>query len=525
MRNDLDGAAPVRLAELIAALSLATDLGMGHPLEHALCSCVLAVRLGDALGLDAPALREVYYQALLRYIGCNAETHTLAAVVGDELAMRRDFAAIDNGNQGAVLSLMLRYIRESNAGAPPLQLAREVVRGLLAGREIQASFAGHCEVAQRLGARLGFEAPIIVALGQLYERWDGRGLPRGLKGEEITPAVLIVALAQDALTVRRLGGVDAAVGMARQRSGGAYDPRMVDCFCGQAPALFAGLDEAPSWETVLGMEPGARSYLAEDQLDTACQAMADFADLKSPYTLGHSSGVAELAAGAAQRYGLPAADVTAIRRAGWLHDLGRVGVSISIWDKPGALTETEWERVRMHPYYTERVLARSPALSSLGRLAAYHHERLDGSGYHRGAPAMILSPAARILAAADAYQAMTEARAHRPARPPDAAAAELRREARAGRLDSEAVAAVLAAAGHHARPTRRDLVAGLSEREVEVLRLVGRGHSMKQIAGQLSIAEKTVDNHIQHIYNKIGVSTRAGAALFAMEQDLLTPAD
>jgi HD-GYP domain-containing protein (c-di-GMP phosphodiesterase class II) len=332
MRNDLDGAAPVRLAELIAALSLATDLGMGHPLEHALCSCVLAVRLGEALGLDAPALREVYYQALLRYIGCNAETHTLAAVVGDELAMRRDFAAIDNANQGAVLSLMLRYIRQANAGAPPLQLAREVVRGLLAGPEIQASFAGHCEVAQRLGARLGFEAPIIVALGQLYERWDGRGLPRGLKGEEIAPAVLIVALAQDALTVRRLGGVDAAVGMARQRSGGAYDPRMVDCFCGQAPALFAGLDEAPSWETVLGMEPGARSYLAEDQLDTACQAMADFADLKSPYTLGHSSGVAELAAGAAQRCGLPAADVTAIRRAGWLHDLGRVGVSISIWD-------------------------------------------------------------------------------------------------------------------------------------------------------------------------------------------------
>jgi DNA-binding NarL/FixJ family response regulator len=150
---------------------------------------------------------------------------------------------------------------------------------------------------------------------------------------------------------------------------------------------------------------------------------------------------------------------------------------------------------------------------------------MDGSGYHRASSGQTLSPAARILAAADAYQAMTEARAHRPALPPTAAAEELRREARAGRLDSDAVSAVLAAAGHHARPARRDLVAGLSEREVEVLRLVGRGHSMKQIAGHLSIAEKTVDNHIQHIYNKIGVSTRAGAALFAMEQDLLAPAD
>jgi HD-GYP domain-containing protein (c-di-GMP phosphodiesterase class II) len=265
-----------------------------------------------------------------------------------------------------------------------------------------------------------------------------------------------------------------------------------------------------------------RAYLSDEQFDTACQAIADFADIKSPYTLGHSNGVASLASEAACRCGLPEADAVALRRAGLLHDIGRVSVSAGIWGKPGSLTEREWERVRLHPYYTERVLARPRILAQLGSLAALHHERLDGSGYHRGLPAAMLSPAARILAAADVYHAMTEPRPHRSPLTPDAAAIELQREARAGRLDSEVVSGVLAAAGHRVSISRRELVAGLSEREVEVLRLLARGHSMKQIAARLTISEKTVDNHIQHIYIKIGVSTRAGATLFAMEQNLIT---
>lgn len=511
----------VRLAELMAALSLATDLGMGQPLEYALCSCVLAVRLGEALGFSERELREVYYQALLRYIGCNAETHTLAAIVGDEFIIRQNFAAIDPGRQSEVLSLMLRSIRQAHAGASPLQLARLVVRGLLAAPQIKEGFAGHCEVAQRLAERLGFEEGVILALGQLYERWDGKGLPHGLKGEAIAPAVLVVTLAQDGLTFYRLGGVAAAVAMARERKGGAYAPHMAERFCVQASHLLAGLDDDPSWETVLALEPGEQPALSVAQFETACLALADFADIKSPYTLGHSRGVAALAAEAARRCGLPAADRLALHSAGLLHDIGRVGVSTGIWDKPGPLSDREWEKVRMHTYYTERILARPQPLGRLGNLAAHHHERLDGSGYHRGVPAALLSPAARILAAADVYQALTEPRPHRPARAPDAAAEELRREARVGRLDGEAVNAVLLAAGHEVRAARRAYVAGLSEREVEVLRLVARGYSIKQIAEQLVVSRKTIDNHIQHIYNKLGISTRARATLFAMEQNLL----
>jgi HD-GYP domain-containing protein (c-di-GMP phosphodiesterase class II) len=519
--NDV-GEGRLRLAEVMAALSLATDLGMGQPIEHALCSCVLAVRLGESLGMSAPELREVYYQALLRYIGCNAQTYEMAGVFGDELALRRDFAAVDTGRVPEVVALVSRYVRQAHAEVPPAGLERMVGEVLQALPGVmKEAFTGHCEVAQRLAERLGFGDGILRALGQLYERWDGHGLPNGLKGAEVAPAVLLVTLAQDAVTFYRLGGIEAALAMARERRGAAYDPGMVDRFCGEAPRLLGGLEEAPAWDAVVALEPGLPTYLGEAELDTACAVMADFADIKSPYTLGHSGGVGELAAGAARHCGLPAGDAVALRRAGLLHDIGQVGVSAGVWTKAGALSEREWERVRLHPYYTERVLARPGGLARLGTLAAHHHERLDGSGYHRGAPAAILSPAARILAAADVYRALTEPRPHRPARSAEAAAEELRREARGGRLDREAVDGVLAAAGHRVGRGRRRLVAGLSEREVEVLRLVARGNAKKEIAARLVIAEKTVDNHIQHIYEKIGVSTRAGATLFAMEHDLL----
>lgn len=522
LQKDLSGNSGLRLAELIAALSLASDLGMGQPMEYALCSCVLAVRLGEMLGFSESELRGTYYQALLRYIGCNAETYMLAAIVGDELALRTDLAALYNGHTSDVIGLMMRSIRQENEGASPLHLAHMIAQGFLAWPQIKETSVGHCQVASRLAARLGFEESIQHALIQSYERWDGRGIPGAYKGEQISPAVRVVALAQDVIIFYRMGGVEAAVAMARQRKGIAHDPEMVEQFCQQAAQLLTEIEEEPTWEVVLALEPGARSLLSETQFDEACSALADFADVKSPYTLGHSRGVAELAATAARRCGLPEVDVVASRRAGLLHDIGRVGVSTGIWVKPVPLSEREWERVRMHTYYTERVLARPPALARLGALASLHHERLDGSGYHRSVPASMLSPVARILAAADVYHAMIEPRPHRPARTPEAAAEELRREVRAGRLDGEAVNGVLAAAGHRVRSTRRELVAGLSEREVEVLRLIARGHSKKQIAELLTISQKTVDHHIQHIYNKINASTRAAATLFAIEHDLLT---
>lgn len=228
---------------------------------------------------------------------------------------------------------------------------------------------------------------------------------------------------------------------------------------------------------------------------------------------------------AAAQCGLPATDVVAVRRAGLVQDLGRVGVSAGIWNKPGSLTDSEWERVRLHPYDTERIFTRSSVLAPLGVLAGLHHERLDGSGYHRQIASPQLPMAARMLAAADVYQALTEPRPHRSACTLESAADAVLREAQAGRLDHDAVNAVLSAAGHRVQTRRRSWPAGLSEREVEVLRLLARGLSNRQMANSLSIAEKTVSHHIQHIYDKIDVSTRAAATLFAMRHDLLSTFD
>lgn len=512
----------IRLSELIAALSIATDFGMGQPVEYALSTCILAVRLGESLGLRESELREVYYLALLRHIGCNAETYKMADVVGDELALRAEVARVDTGQFVQMLGLIFRYIRQANEGASAWKLARLVVQDLLTFPKLmKQEFAGFCEVAQLLAARLRFDTPILHDLSQVYERWDGKGMPARLKETEIAPAVNIVTLAGDVVTFYRTDGSAAAINMAKERKSKHYPPHLVDHFCQKAALLLAGLENEPTWETVLKLEPGARNYLTEAEFDTACTAISEFADIKSPYTVGHSKGVADLAGAAATVCGLPPKEVTAVRRAALLHDVGRVGVSAAIWGKPGRLTQREWEQVRLHPYYTERILARPPALAQLGKLASNHHERLDGSGYHHSLNSANLPLPARILAVADAYQAMLELRPHRPALTPDAAAQELLKAVKTGKFDKETVQHVLAAAGHSAGPARRASIAGLSEREAEVLRLIARGQSIKQIAGLLFISPKTVDNHIQHIYNKIGVSTRAGATLFAMEQNLL----
>jgi response regulator RpfG family c-di-GMP phosphodiesterase len=375
-------------------------------------------------------------------------------------------------------------------------------------------------VARRLAERLGFPESFVRTVGEIYARWDGKGVP-ALRGEEISPALLTASLAHDAVTFHRLGGIDAATAMARERSGGAHSPKLVEIFRRNAPAILAGLDEEPAWESVLAIEPGERPMLSEAELDTACEAIADFVDIKSPWFLGHSRRVADLAAAAARGCGLPAGDIATIRRAALLHDIGKVGISAGVWGKEGPLTTREWEQVRMHPYYTERVLARPAALARLGALGALHHERLDGSGYHKGIGGAAFSPAARIIATANHYCALTERRPHRPPLSPDAAAAELRREARERRLDGGVVDAVLSAAGHRARSARGRVSAGLSEREIDVLRLVARGHTIRRMAEELVISPKTVDRHLQNIYGKIGVSTRAGATLFALENNLL----
>jgi HD-GYP domain-containing protein (c-di-GMP phosphodiesterase class II) len=366
--------------------------------------------------------------------------------------------------------------------------------------------------------RLGLPRSVGVLFAHVAERWDGKGQPGRAKRDQIPLPVRIVHVARDAAFQHMLGGDKYAARIVGERAGHAFDPDVAAVFLDSAAEILAPDTTVSAWKGTLAVEPHPWLTLEGEAIDRALAAIGDFTDLASPYLVGHSRGVAELAAAASERCRLDPAEVVLVRRAGLVHDLGRVAVPVRIWQKRGPLTADEWERVRLHPYYIERVLTHSTFLSDLAPVASRHHERLDGSGYHRGLSAAMLMAPARLLAAADAYHAMTEPRPHRAALSPEQAADTLGAECRAGLYDVDAVAAVLEAAGQ--RVPRIARPAGLTEREVEVIALLARGLQTKQIAGVLGISIKTADRHIEHAYRKIGVSTRAAAALFAMEHGL-----
>ncbi len=509
----------VRSGEFIMALSQAADLAVGQPVEFALKSCMLATRLGRMLSLGTETLGEIFYQSLLRYIGCNAETHAMAALFDDEIDFRRGFALIDPGRASEMAGLVFTFLRRANSNSGMLEMVLGMARGLISSKGASAEIlSGHCEVAERLAQRLGLSVSVQRNLGQLYERWDGRGMPEGLKGEAVSQAVRIVSFAQDAIVLEAAFGAEAARAKLISRSGTAYEPGLAEKYVGNADALTAGMDAA-GWEEVLALEPEPHIFLTGEQFDAACLAAADFIDLKTPWSIGHSRAVAVLAGEAARRFGLLKADADDLFRAGLLHDIGQAAVPARILMKQGAFNDSDWEQMRLHPYHGGRVLARPAALARLGVIVSQHHERGDGSGYHRGARGPTLSAQGKILAAAEAYQNKIEPRPHRAALSKEAASTVLKREAREGRLDSEAVAAVLAAAGH-AVQLRRESLAGLTVRELDVLRAIAKGQSMKECARAMGISPKTVDNHTQSVYSKIGVKTRGGATLYAIEHGL-----
>jgi HD-GYP domain-containing protein (c-di-GMP phosphodiesterase class II) len=504
----------IRQAEIIVALSLATDLGTGHPMEWALNSALLGIRLGEVLGLDEQALREIYYVALLRYIGCTADIETRVDLFGDDPAVAgSQYAFMDVTNPNEMMAWIDRYVGQGKNADQRMLTMQKMPTAM------PTHIRSHCEVAQFFVERLGFSGIVQDSIQQTYERWDGLGMPNGLKTDDLTLVTRITQLAQDVEAYRRAGRDEEIVTVVEQRANTAYDPDIAEIFCRHADELMAGFEQEISVKTILAAEPGEHRYLTDEEFDAAALVMADFIDLLSPSC--HSRTVASLAASAGQAYGLPSSDVKALERMGWLHDIGKISVPAGIWTKTRSLTGSEWERVRLHPYYTERILAHSPLLSQLGTCAALHHERLDGSGYHRGMSGNTLSPTARILAAANFYAARVEPRPFRPALSPENAAEELRKEIRAGKLDSDAGKAVLSAAGHRVAPVRQDRVAGLSEREIEVLRLITQGYSNRQMGESLKVAETTIGTHIAHIYDKLNVSTRAAATLFAIQNGLL----
>lgn len=500
----------LRLAELLCALSVTLDLAMAQPPEKSVRSCLVATRLAQRLGVADQ--RAVYYGTLLRHLGCTATTHEEAYLMGPRAGELRPVAErTDIGNRREGLALLSQVGR--GTGIRRLQY---VARTLTAGDD--DILLAICEVGSMLADRLGLGPAVVEALYQNLERWDGTGTPRGLTGGEIAIATRIAEVATQAVIFDDLGHpVEQTL---RQRQGTWLDPEVVAAY---DDSLVADLSDVDVWQATIDAEPESWCLTPDTGLDNLARTFAYFVDLKSPYLFGHSTGVAALADEAAQSLRLDEKERATLRHAALLHDLGRVAVSTGVWERPGKLRRADWEQVRLHPYHAERILSRSTALAPIAVLVAQHHERLDGSGYPRGAKGSELSTAARILAAADFYQALTQDRPHRAAHSPDGATEVILAEVAAGRLDPDAVKAVLAAAGQQVPGRRMSRPAGLTDREVDVLRLLARGRSNADIARELVVSRRTAEHHVQHIYGKLGVSTRAAAALFAMQHGLFMP--
>ena len=510
----------VRLAEVLAALSLGIDLGFGQPMEHVLRQCRIAMRLCDVLEVDRETRAAAYYSALLVNVGCHTDAHEQVKWFGDDIAMKSTKYA-DAKNKLEEITGMLRLL---GAGNPPLHRLRVGFAFAMGGyRDVEAMIAQHARLARSLAEELGLAPGVLDALAGSYERWDGHGWPGELAGAQIPLAARVIQVAEFVEVAQRTGGVEAAVAIAERGASSQFDPNVTACLCEDPDKVFHGLEEVGSWGAVLDEEPAFR-VLTPQQLDDALAAIGRYVDLKTPFALGHTAALATLVSDAAVHLGLPDGEHQLLRWAALTAGYGRLGISNAIWEKPGSLTVAEWERVRLAPQLAERMLRQSASLAPVARVVGQLRERLDGSGYPAGLSGSAIVPAARLLAAADSYQAIIEHRPHRAARSPAEAARELRDDAGAGRLDVEAVEAVLAAAGHPTR-RRRSHVAGLTSRELEVLRLAARGMSTKEIAAQLVVTPKTVGNHIEHIYTKIGETNRAGAALFAMRNGLLLDGD
>jgi HD-GYP domain-containing protein (c-di-GMP phosphodiesterase class II) len=384
----------LRLVDLLGGLSLVADYGFGLPPGTAVRSCLVAAALARRMHLDDGDVRDSLFTALLMHVGCVGVAHESAAAFGDDLALNRAVARTDVGDPDDV---MVTFLPELTRGMPEDVAARATSFLFAHGVEwARRTDVGVCEVARDTARRLGLPESTQQALYHVYESWAGGWVPHGLKGDDIAIASRVARAAMDAAFFARAGGADAAVAALRKRAGGLLDPAVVAAFAGDPHHILAEAENGDPHDLMLAAEPEPVLERRAAELTEVAAAFGDLADVKMPFLHGHSQQVAALASGAARRLGLDADEVGRIEVAGLLHDVGRVGVSNAVWEKRGPLTRMEWEQVQMHGYYSERILAPSPSLEPLSAIVGMHHERLDGSGYHRRCTAPAIPMAARL---------------------------------------------------------------------------------------------------------------------------------
>jgi HD-GYP domain-containing protein (c-di-GMP phosphodiesterase class II)/DNA-binding CsgD family transcriptional regulator len=505
----------IPLAQPVGALSRVSDLARGRPDGEALRAGLVGIGLAREAGLSPDEQRAAYWTTLLRFVGCSATSTEYARFAGgDDRAVRRSGDLIDSQRPAEAIAYLAR-LGGGGRTRHLLGLASRLPRARATFRE---GARADCEVGAHVARRIVPVPDVDRGLMEMAERWDGNG-PLGLRGASVSIAARVATLAFAAVMFGDERGPAAARSMARRWAGRVVDPELAAIFVDRSEILLAASRVIDPLAAVVAAEPGPSVRAGDDALLEVAAVFGDTADLKAGFLAGHSRGVAALAGRAAERLGLPADEARAVVRAAHLQDIGRMAVATGTWERPGPLGPLAWDQVRTHPWHAERILASAPVFAVEARLAGRHHERLDGRGYHRGLPAAMLGRPERILAAADAWDAATSARPYRAALSPG----EAMRVLGGAGLDAEALEAVAVAAGHALRSPSGSRPSGLSEREVEVLRMLVHGRSIREIAGDLVLSPSTVHTHVLHIYEKTGVTTRAGAAMYAMASGLVHP--
>ncbi len=509
---------PIRAAELVGALSLATDLGTGQPLEHALRTAVLAVRLAELAGASPDEVRDAYYVALLHGSGCTSNGHEAAQLFGEDIEHRAAFFLVDPADVNQVVAFYRAHVAP---GRPP-EVREQIIEAALSNPVRAAeSFAAMCEVAQRFAGWLDLGSGVTTALEFVFARWDGKGWPRNVGDDALPLSVRVLHVARDFSLFLTAGGRDDARAVLERRAGEAYEPRLVELALKDFDDALSELDETRMWQHALEQRAVSAAHLSEDGIDAGFGAVAALTNLKSPWLREHSTNVADIAEAAAWRCscrrrpshicGARRSRTTSAEsacRTGSGRSPGRSG---SASGNASACIRTS-RSVHSRSRRRSRRSGSWPAPTTSGSTAPGITEACAGRRSMQSA---------RVLAAADCYSAMREARPHRPALEPEAAEAELTREVTEGRLDRDAVEAVLAAAGHHVARRPRELPAGLTQRELEVLLALVIGLSNQGIADSLGISAKTVGHHVQHVYQKAGVRSRAAATVWAFEHELV----
>jgi HD-GYP domain-containing protein (c-di-GMP phosphodiesterase class II) len=416
----------IALSDVLGGLSYALDLTEGEPPGHAVRSCMIGMRLAEEIGLEADLRSHLFYALLLKDAGCSANSARMAALFGaDDHQAKRTSKRV---NWSRRFPAFLWALRTVAPGGP----ARARLDRLLAikaeGQVTRALMQARCDRGAEIAYLLGFEAPTAEAIRALDEHWDGEGQPRGLRGEEIPLLARILTLAQTAEIFHAAGGVTAAWRVARRRSGGWFDPALVEAFG-------AMRFDVAFWQSVrdgdlAAWEPADRVLVADEaRLDAIAYAFAGVIDAKSPWTYRHSDRTCVIVLGLATAVGADDDELSALRRAALVHDVGKLAISNRILDKPGRLTEFEFAIVRGHPAMTRRILERVPGFAGIAATAAAHHERLDGSGYPDGLTGEELTAPMRLLAVADVYEALTSERPYRRAMSSEEALRIVRAEA------------------------------------------------------------------------------------------------